>query len=222
MGAARGGKDPWVRIAGVAEDASYEWVEQTPKPAVYLNAAQIPPQDATYALVTDVEPLSLAPAVRKALAGLDPALPLDGMMTYEQFIHEALTGLLYAAAMLAVDAAIALLLAAIGIFAVMANMVAERTREIGVRLAMGARREDVMGMILRRAAWLTGIGVGAGLLLAFGLAHGVASLLYGVSPNDPAVFGSITAAIVAIALLASWLPARRAARIDPMVALRDD
>jgi len=80
----------------------------------------------------------------------------------------------------------------------------------------------VMGMILRRAAWLTGIGVGTGLLLAFGLAHGVASLLYGVSPNDPAVFGSITAAIVAIALLASWLPARRAARIDPMVALRDD
>ena len=92
MGAARGGKDPWVRIAGVAEDASYEWVEQTPKPAVYLNAAQIPPQGATYALITDGNPLALAPAARKALAGLDPTLPLDTVMTYEQFVNEALTG----------------------------------------------------------------------------------------------------------------------------------
>jgi len=222
MGAARGGHDPWVRIAGVVEDASYEWVEQTPKPAVYLNTAQIPPPWATYTVITDGNPLALAPAVLKALAGLDPALPLDALMTYEQFVHEALTGLLYAASMLAIDALIALLLAAIGIFAVMANLVAERTREIGVRLAMGARREDVLDMILRRAAWLTGIGVGSGLLMAFGLAHGVANLLYGVRPDDPMVFGTITVAVVGIALLASWFPARRASRIDPMAALRDE
>jgi ABC-type antimicrobial peptide transport system permease subunit len=128
----------------------------------------------------------------------------------------------YVAAMLGVDAMIALLLAAIGIFGVMANLVGERTREIGVRLAMGAQRQDVLRMILRRAGWLTGIGVCTGLLLAFGLAHGVANLLYEVRPDDPLVFGSITAAITGIALLASWLPARRAARIDPMVALRDE
>jgi ABC-type antimicrobial peptide transport system permease subunit len=114
------------------------------------------------------------------------------------------------------------MLAAIGIFGVMANLVAERTREIGVRLAMGARRENIMSMMLGRAAWLTGIGVGTGLLLAFGLAHGVASLLFGVSADDPIVFGGVTAAIVGIALLASWLPAHRAAHIDPMVALRDE
>ena len=120
------------------------------------------------------------------------------------------------------DAFIALLLAAIGIFGVMANLVGERTREIGVRLAMGAQREDVLRMILRRAVMLTGAGVGIGLVLAFALAHGVANLMYQVSPNDPVVFGSITATITAIALLSSWLPARRAARIDPMVALRDE
>jgi ABC-type antimicrobial peptide transport system permease subunit len=91
-----------------------------------------------------------------------------------------------------------------------------------VRLALGARREDVLRMILRRAAWLTGTGVGVGLLMAWALAHGVANLLQGVSPNDPLVFSGITATIVLIALLASWLPARRAARIDPMVALRDE
>lgn len=92
----------------------------------------------------------------------------------------------------------------------------------GVRLAMGARREDVLGMILRRAAWLTGSGVCVGLVLAFALARGVANLLRGVRPDDPAVFASITAIIVLIALLASWLPARRAAHIDPMAALRDE
>jgi ABC-type antimicrobial peptide transport system permease subunit len=129
---------------------------------------------------------------------------------------------MYAAAMLVVDALIALLLAAIGIFGVMANLVGERTREIGVRLAMGARREDVLGMILGRASWLTAAGVGAGLLLAFCLAHMAANLLVGVRPDDPAVFASITATIAGIALVASWIPARRAARIDPMEALRDE
>jgi ABC-type antimicrobial peptide transport system permease subunit len=87
---------------------------------------------------------------------------------------------------------------------------------------MGARREDVLGMMLRRAVWLTGLGLGIGLVLAFGLAHGVASLLYQVSPNDPVIFASITASITAVAMLASWLPARRASQIDPIVALRDE
>jgi ABC-type antimicrobial peptide transport system permease subunit len=142
--------------------------------------------------------------------------------TYAQYTHEELTGMFYIATLLGFDALVALLLAAIGIFGVMANLVGERTREIGVRLAMGARREDVLRMILTRAAKLTVIGVCSGLLLAFALAHGVANLLYEVSPNDPVVFGTITAVITGIALLASWLPAGRASRIDPMVALRDE
>lgn len=117
---------------------------------------------------------------------------------------------------------IALLLAAIGIFGVMVNLVGERTREIGVRLAMGARREDVLLMILRRASWLTDVGLILGLMLAYCLARLVASLLRGVRPDDPLVFGSIAPMIAVGALFASWLPARRAERIDPMVALRDE
>jgi ABC-type antimicrobial peptide transport system permease subunit len=175
-----------------------------------------------YVVKTKVDPLALAPAARKALAALDSGLPLDEVQTYAQFMHERLTGMFYVAAMLGLDALIALLLSAIGIFGVMANLVGERTREIGVRLAMGARREDVLRMILRRAGWLTGLGVCTGLVLAFALAHGVANLLYDVSPNDPVVFSTITAIITAVALLASWLPARRAAHIDPMAALRDE
>jgi predicted permease len=222
LGSHADSQTPWLTIVGVVEDVSYSmWVRERPA-AIYIDAAQIPRSNMTYAIVTSGDPLAVAPAVRKALAALDPGLPLDAVRTYEQFMHERLTGMFYVAAMLGFDAFVALLLAAIGIFGVMANLVGERTREIGVRMALGARREDVLRMILRRAAWLTGFGVCTGLVLAFALAHGVANLLYEVSPNDPAVFSAITAAIVVTSLLASWLPARRASHIDPMAALRDE
>jgi len=215
-------RTPWATIVGVADDVSYSMWDRSRPSAVYVSEAQLPRPNMTYAIVTSGDPLALAPAVRQALAGLDASLPLDGVETYATFMHEKLTGIFYVAAMLGFDALVALLLAAIGIFGVMANLVGERTREIGVRLAMGAQREDVLRMILKRAGTLTGIGVSVGLVLAFALAHGVANLLYQVSPNDPLIFSAITATIILVALLASWLPARRAARIDPMVALRDE
>jgi len=209
-------------VIGVVEETTYSlWQKERPA-AVYMDVSQLPPDNITYAISTVGDPLGLAPAARKTLAALDPGLPLNLVETYAQYNHEELTGMFYVAALLGFDAMIALLLAAIGIFGVMANQVGERTREIGVRLAMGARREDVLRMILRRAGWLTGTGVCVGLLLAFCLAHGVANLLYEVSPNDPVVFLIITAVITGIAMLASWLPAWRAARIDPMTALRDE
>ena len=144
------------------------------------------------------------------------------MQTYQQYLTVTLTGLLYAAAMLTFDALIALLLAAIGIFGVMANLVAERTQEIGIRIALGARPEVVLAIILRRAALLTGIGVSVGTVLAFALARLSANLLFGVRPDDPGVFVSIIAAITVIAFLVSWGPARRAASIDPMRTLRTE
>ena len=222
MGAAGPDQTPWMTIVGVVEETSYSLWDRSRPAAVYMDAAQLPPAGMTYSVITNGNPLTMAPAARKALASLDPNLPLDGVETYAQFMREKLTGMFYVAAMLGLDALIALLLAAIGIFGVMANHVGERTREIGVRLALGARREDVLYMILRRAGWLTGVGLCTGLLLAFGLAHGVANLLYEVRPDDRLVFGTITVAIAGIALLASWLPAQRAAHIDPMVALRDE
>lgn len=222
MGAAGNEQTPWLTIVGVVEETTYSLMQRERPAGVYVDLAQLPPSGATYAITTTGDPLAIAPAARKALAAIDPGLPLDEVQTYVQSIHEKLTGLFFVAAMLGFDALVALLLAAIGIFGVMANLVGERTREIGVRLALGAQREDVLRMILRRAGWLTGAGVCIGLALAFGLAHGVANLLYEVSPNDPVVFATITAATTAVALMASWLPARRAARIDPMAALRDE
>jgi len=222
MGSGSDNQTPWLTIVGVVEETNYFlWLKQRPA-EVYMDAAQLPPPGMTYTVTTKGDPLAYAPAVRMALATLDPTQPLDAVQTYAQFTHQELTGMFFIAGMLGVDALIALLLAAIGIFGVMANLVGERTREIGVRLAMGAQREDILRMILGRAGWLTGAGVCFGLLLAFGLAHGVANLLYDVRPDDPAVFGIITTAIAGIALLASWLPARRAAHIDPMISLRDE
>lgn len=221
MNAARDNHEPWVRIVGICGDAAYQWVDQTPQPAMYLDAAQMPPARTAYAVMTYGNAAALAAPIRRALAGVDAALPLDTVQTYEEYLSDTTIGLMYAAWMLVVDAVIALLLAAIGIFGVMANLVAERRREIGVRLALGARPEDVLQMILRRAAVLTGAGVAAGLVLALVLSRLLAALLYGVRPGDPVVFAAVITVIAAVALLSSWLPARRAAGVDPMEALRE-
>lgn len=215
-------KDPWLTIVGVARETGYGMWDQQPHPAIYMSAAQEPDNYVTYLVYSDGDPLALATPARKTLAELDPILPLQDVESWAQYEREALVGLIYVSANMGSDALIALLLAAIGIFAVMANLVGERTREIGVRLAMGASRENVLGMILRRASWLTGIGLGVGLVMAFTLAHLVANLLRGVSSSDPVVFSGVTLAIALVAMAASWLPARRAARLEPMVALRDE
>jgi predicted lysophospholipase L1 biosynthesis ABC-type transport system permease subunit len=219
-----GNKDtePWLTIVGIAEDAHYSlWFPEI-QPAVYVDVAQLPPFGLTYAVTTGGSAAALASPARKALAAIDPALPLDVVMPFEQNLHEGLVGLTYVAVMLAIDAGFALLLAAIGIFGVMSNLVGERTREIGVRLAVGARREDVLAMILRRASVLTAVGLGTGLAIAFVLARLTANLFRGVRPDDPVVFTTITVVIALIALGSSWIPARRAARIEPMVALHDE
>jgi putative ABC transport system permease protein len=219
--------EPWLTIVGIAEDVHYSMWFPEIRPAVYVDTAQLPPVGITYAVMTGAalssgNTAALAAPARKALATLDPALPLDVVMTYNEYLREDLLGLMYVAVMLAFDAGFALLLSAIGIFGVMANLVGERTREIGVRLAVGARREDVLAMVLRRAGVLTGAGLAIGLALAFELSHLTAGLIFGVRPHDPIVFTGITLTIALIAMAASWVPARRAARIEPMVALHDE
>jgi putative ABC transport system permease protein len=215
-------RDPWVTIIGIADEAKYTLWDQNAYAVVYVNAAQLPSPTTTYAVMTNGDPLALAEPARKALASIDPTLPLDSLLTYRHLLNDSLIGLMYAAGMIALDALIALLLAAIGIFGVMANVVGEQSREIGVRLAMGARREDVLAMVLRRASRLTAFGLVAGLTLAFLLARMVASLLRGVNPHDPLVFGGMTVIVAAIAFAASWIPARRASRVDPLDALRSE
>ncbi len=222
MGVTRQSNEPWMTIVGVAADIAYDWTNPTAGPAVYLNVAQVPSSGENYLVVTDGDPLALAPAVRRSLAQMDRTLPLDAVQSYAGYLHEGFTGLMYVASMLSVDAAIALLLAAIGIFGVMANLVGERRREIGLRLTLGARRQDVTAMFLRRAGVLTGIGIVAGITMAAGLARLAANLLFGVHPGDLAVFGTATVTIAGIALLSSWLPVRAASSVEPVEALREE
>jgi putative ABC transport system permease protein len=222
MGKGRADQTPWMTITGIAEETQYGFFNDVHAPAVYMDAAQIPAAGTMYSVTVKGDPLAMAPAAHKALATLDPSIPLDEVKTYTQFMREHTTGMKWLAENLAVDAMIALLLAGIGIFGVMANLVAERTREIGVRLAMGARRYDVLRMMLSRAAWLTTTGLGIGLLLACVMAHGLGSVLSFIRENDPFIFGCVAVAIAAIAAGSSWLPARHAARIDPMKALRNE
>lgn len=221
MGVDRNGSEPEATIVGVAGNVQYLWINSSPEPAIYFDAAQRPQDGARYAVVTD-DALALAATVRKTLAGLDPMVPLNMMQTYAQYLHDSMVGLINAAVNLAIDAAIALLLAAIGIFGVMANLVGERRREIGVRLTMGADRRDVLRMFLRKAAILTGIGLTIGVPLAVALAMAAANLLYGVRALDIGVFVTATVAIAGIALLAAYFPARRASLVEPVEALRNE
>lgn len=218
----RNSDDPWLTIVGVVDEATYALMDDSEylQPAIYVSSAQLPAPDPTLVVFTSGDPLALATPARKAIAAVDAGLPVDPVETYRRRVRDEMIGIINAAVMLAFDALIALLLAAIGIFGVMANLVGERTREIGVRLAMGASRRDVLAMILRRASVLTGIGVSLGLVSAFVLARLVANLLRGVRPDDPIVFTVITVTIVLTALGSSLIPARRAARVDPMQALR--
>jgi putative ABC transport system permease protein len=222
FGSGKNDNEPWVTIVGIVGNVRYQWTDDLPEPAIYLNAAQVPPGGAKYAVLTNGDPLAVAPAVRRALAAIDPALALDAMMSYAEYLREGLIGLTNAAAMLAVDALIALLLAGIGIFGVMANLVGERRREIGVRLTMGATQKNVVQLFLRRAVFLLGMGLIIGVPLAAALARAVANLLYGVHPGDIAVFVAATVAIAGITLLAAYLPAHRAAQVDPVESLRSE
>ena len=218
----RNNQEPWLTIVGIADEATYALLddEEYQEPAVYTSAAQLPSTESTIAIFIAGDPLALATPARQAIASVDAGLPIDPVETYSKLVHDEMVGIINAAVMLVIDAVIALLLAAIGIFGVMANLVGERTREIGVRLAMGASRRDVLAMVLRRASWLTGIGVSLGLVSAFILARLVANLLRGVRPDDPVVFTVVTTTIVIAALGSSLIPARRATRVDPMQALR--
>ena len=214
--------EPWLTIIGVAKETNYSLWDPAPHAAVYLDAAQALPASAQYIVTTDGDPLALARPVHAALAGIDPLLPLNAVETYAQLLNDNLTGLMYAAAMLGFDALFALFLAAVGIFAIMNHSVSERIREIGIKLALGAARKDVLGMVLARVGKLTVAGLSCGLLLAFAMARGLRSLLQGVTPNDPIVFAGVAGAIALVALVSSWLPARRAMQVDPMTALREE
>jgi len=169
---------------------------------------------------TAAEPTAITPAVRGEVMALDPALPISGLKTVEQIVYERSTPKRIMTVMMGVFAVFALLMAGAGLYAVMAYAVSRRTHEIGVRLALGARPRDIMRMITRQGMKLTGAGLAFGLVGAFALTRVLSTILFGVSAADPLTFILISLLLSCVALLACYLPARRATKVDPIIALR--
>ena len=218
-----GGSDStaeWMTIVGVAGDLSHDPYERAPRPTFYVPFQQQPALWMDIAVRTTGDPLLSASAVTAAIHSVDPDQPITQMHSMTRSIHDRALGLNYVATLMGVFGAIALLLSAIGVYGVMAYMVSEQTRDIGIRVALGASRGSILGAVFRRGLLVTGVGLAVGLPVAYALARLLASLIYGVTATDPATFIGIPLALIAAAGLAIYLPARRAMKIDPIVALR--
>jgi len=224
------GNGPWYEVVGVAADAYDDGPARDPVATVYWpqvvegfygQEGATTQRSMAYAVrVRSGDPEALLPAVREAVWSVNPNVPLARTTTLDDLAAGRMAQTSFTLIMLAIAAGVALFLGAVGIYGVISYVVSQRTREIGVRMAMGAEQGDVSRMVLRQAGTLAGLGVVTGLAAAAGLTRLMASLLYGVSPMDPVTFGGVALALSLIAVLASWLPARRASRVDPVVALR--
>jgi ABC-type antimicrobial peptide transport system permease subunit len=190
----------------------------------YLPMEQMYPTPATLFVHTDVEPSSLASAVRAEIAAVDPNVPLYDLKTMDRHLNDGSAfGLVaLAALMVGTFGTVGLALASIGLYGVISFSVNQRLHEIGVRMALGANSGRVLKMVVRQGMLIAGIGLGIGLLLALLVSQAIGTLLLGVSPTDALTYAVVIAFLIVIALLASYLPARRATRVDPLVALRSE
>jgi putative ABC transport system permease protein len=214
--------DGWRTIAGVTGDVRQAGLDQKPFPELYFPAAQRPGAISGMTLVirTSVEPSSITHAVESAVRSVDSSQPVFGVKTMQRVISDSLSSQRLYVWLLGIFAGIAVILASAGIYGVMSYLVTQRTREFGVRMALGASTRDILRTVLRQALILVAAGAGIGLVGAFALTRLLTRFLFGVRPTDPVTFGAVSLLLVAVALLASWLPARRATKVDPMVALR--
>jgi putative ABC transport system permease protein len=215
-------KSPWLKIVGTVGDIKYNVFQNQAPPPIYLSYRQAPQSYTYLAIRAEGNPTSFVSAVRSQMAGVDPDLPVSEFFTLQKVFSNALLGLSYVAVMLTAMGVIALVLASVGVYGVMAYSVTERTQEIGVRVAMGAQPRDVLKLVMFRGVMITAIGLLIGLPSAWVLAQLMAGLIYGVSTSDISTFGVITLVMSAITLLACYMPTRKAMSVDPIVALRHE
>jgi len=216
---ARSGLKTVVAIVG---DVRARSLDATIAPEVYVPYAQHQVDALTIAVRTSGDPMAFVPTARAELASLDRDLPLAAVRTMDEVIGRSIAERRFTMLLLASFAGVAVLLAAIGVYGVLAYLVSQRTQEIGVRLAIGATPGDVVRLFVREGAGLTLVGVGCGLAGALAVTRALSTLLFGVTTTDPITFAFVAGTLAIVALLASYLPARRAARVDPMTALRTD
>ena len=222
----------WFTVVGVAGDVREEGLEVPPSEAVYYpvlraelrdeNGDEWVPNEVSLVVRGPGEPAALADAVRKAVWSLDPALPIARMRPMTEVVARSTARTSFTLLLLALAAGVALLLGAVGIYGVISYVVSQRTREIGVRMALGARRRDITRMVLRQGLVVTAAGIAAGLAGAFALTRLMRALLFEVSPTDPFTFTTVPLLLAAVALTATYLPAARAAAVEPVEAIREE
>jgi predicted lysophospholipase L1 biosynthesis ABC-type transport system permease subunit len=213
---------PWIQVVGVAADGQYWFISPDPQPYFYLPFAQDYSSLASLQVRTSGPPEPMIPVVEREIRKLAPDMPIIQAATMEHTVH-GLAGLFIfslAASLAATLGVLGLLLAVVGTYGVISFAAAQRTHEIGVRMALGAARADILKLISRQGLLLVGGGVLAGLVAALGLTRAMGKLLMGVSPSDPLTYLAVVILLATVSLVACWIPARRAMRVDPMVALR--
>ena len=213
--------NPWLNIIGVVGDVKTDSLELQEAPHIYLSDFQAPAYNSVIYLRTAGDPGTLGDAIRPEVEAVDPNVPVYAVRTMEDVIARSMAERRFALQILGFFAGVALLLAAIGIYGVMAYTFSQRRHEIGIRMALGAQPRDILRMALSEGMTLVAVGLGSGLVGALILTRFLRSMLYAVSPNDPLTFVALPALLAAVALLACFVPARRATQVDPLVALRD-
>jgi predicted permease len=210
----------WITIVGVIADARTESLANASVPLIYLSLYQETPKELAIFLRGDLNPSAIPEEVRAMVQSVDPELPVYGAQTLNDAVAASLEQRRFSMDIVVAFAVTALLLAALGIYGVISYIVTERTRDIGIRLALGAQRGRIMGMVLRQGLGLAMAGAALGLVGSVIVSHLMAGLLYGVMPTDPLTFVGVTLVLTGVALVACYIPARRAMRVDPMIALR--
>jgi len=215
--------EPWIAIVGVLADIRQAGLDTAPRPEIYLPAVQQPFTFANWlAIHSQGDAARLSAAVRQAVRGADPNLPIVDMSTMDEILDRETFQPRVQAMLLAVFGGLAVLLASLGIYGVLAYLVSRRTQEIGIRVTLGATSGDVARAVLGEGLGLSAAGIAAGIVVALGVTRVFSAMLFGVTPTDPVTFVSAAALLFAAAIAASYVPARRAMKVDPVVALREE
>jgi predicted permease len=220
----RFGKDPtkpWTTVVGIIKDIKSDGLDIDGIPHIYVSVYQDPSKQVNVVLRTSLPANLLEPQIRHEIQSIDSGLPVFNISSMNDVLDRSLASRRFSADLVGGFAGLAVLLASIGIYGLLAYMVGQRSREIGIRMALGARRDDILRLFLHKGVALAGVGIVAGLVVSASTASMMSSLLYGVRPHDPAVFLIVPLLLFVVAVVASYLPAWRATKVNPMVAFRE-
>jgi putative ABC transport system permease protein len=217
-----GGPDDWCQVVGVVGDVHQHGLDETPRMAIFVPYARDPWPFMVFVVRASTEPSALAPLLQSAVHAIDKDQPVYNVRTMNDVVSSSLAPRRVRMLLLSLFAVLALILSCVGIYGVMAYSVAQRTQEIGIRMTLGAGRADVVRLVAFNALKLTGIGVVAGSFLGWALTRFLSKMLYGVQPTDAMTFAGAWAILIVTAMVACYVPAMRATRVDPLVSLRSE